>query len=183
MCFMALNDEVQSQNPSNNDFNDDDELASAYDELLESFEKLTLRFSSLKKKNASLSHELEKFKLLEEKNEKLIKENSSLKENVHDMTKIVQEFILEKENCNMIKSEQRCSLEKQEKVSKCIKITNHIRNNFVKASKQCNIRCHYCSVLGHTSIDCNIRKSRSIDIRTRWMSKSLGTNVHGPNVV
>ena len=152
-------------------------------DLLESFEKLTYRFASLKKKNASLSHELEKLKLLEEENEKLIKENDSLKENVHDLNKRIQEFTLVKKTSNMIKSEQKGDLEKEGQVSKCIKVKNHIRNLFVKASNTCHIRCHYCCVLGHTSIDCQIRKNMSICIRTRWKPKSITTNLHGPNIV
>ena len=65
---MALNDEVEIQNTLVDDDSLYDELSIAYDELLTNFEKLTTKITLLKKKNASLSIELEKISVLQKEN-------------------------------------------------------------------------------------------------------------------
>ena len=111
------------------------------------------------------------------------KENSSLKENVHDLTKIAHKFTLGKKNFDMRISEQKCIFEKQGLGFKPIMKKNILKNHFIKASNSCHIRCHYCNTHGHTSIDCHIRKGMHIGTKTRWIPKSSRTNTHGPKLV
>ncbi|XP_022889786.1 60S ribosomal protein L9-like [Olea europaea var. sylvestris] len=60
MCFMAIDDEVNSNGNCSYD-----ELPISYDELLEEFEKLALNYSTLKKKNYLFEKEVRKVDLLD----------------------------------------------------------------------------------------------------------------------
>ena len=179
MCFMALNDEVEIQNTLVDDDTLYDELSIAYDELLTNFEKLATKATLLKKKNASLSIELEKISVIEKENENLRNENISLKERVDDLTKVVYKFTLGKKTFDMMISEQRCVFNKQGLGFKPTLLANY----FFKASSSSRIICHYCNDHGHTSFDCHIKKSMSHGSKYKWIKKSTTTNTIGPKLV
>ena len=180
---MALNDEVEIQNSLVDGDSLYDELSIAYDELLTNFEKLATKATLLKKKNASLSIELEKISALEKGNESLTNENISLKERVDDLTKVVHKFTLGKKNFDMIISKQRCVFNKQGLGFKPTLKQNLLATHFVKASSSSRIICHYCNDHSHISSDCRIKKSMSHGSKYEWIKKSITTNTIGPKLV
>ena len=124
MCFMAIDNEVKSLD--NDDLLDDEfDAKSSYDELLNDFNdlymkyvKLALKNSALKKKIFSLTKELEDF--LKEKKMKITcdvssnlkNENVLLKEKFNDLTKIVYKFTNRKKNFDLMLGIQKCVFDK-----------------------------------------------------------------------
>ena len=125
MCFMAIDNEVISLD--NDDLLDDEfHEKPSYDEFLDEFndlhmkyEKLALKNSSLKRKIFNLTKELEDS--LKEKKMKntcdvcsnLKNENVLFKEKVNDLTKIVHNFTNGKKNFDLMLSKQKCVFEKR----------------------------------------------------------------------
>ena len=123
MCFMAIDYEVRSLD--HDDLLGNDMDRPSYDELLDEFndlhmrfEKLALKNNVLRKKILSLSKELkESLKIKEvvltcDVCDSLKKENASLNENVLDLTKIVHNFTNGKNNFDLMLGQQKCVFNK-----------------------------------------------------------------------
>ena len=121
---MAIDNEVKSLD--NDDLLDDEfDAKSSYDELLNDFNdlymkyvKLALKNSAFKKKIFSLTKELEdslkekKMKITCDVSSNLKNENVLLKEKFNDLTKIVHKFTNRKKNFDLMLGIQKCVFDK-----------------------------------------------------------------------
>lgn len=194
MCFMAINDEVSSL-----DLDESlsyDELLDGFNELHDKFEKVGLKNISLKKKIALLSKELDDLRNEKDKAkpvidsecklcENLKNENNLLNDKVLDLSKIVYKFTNGKENFELMLGKQKCIFDKGGLGYKPFIKQKYLKNYFVKALNQNESKytCNYCNGNGHTSFSCQIKKNAYFGIKSKWVPKSLKTNIQGPKAI
>ena len=188
MCFMAFENEVNSLD--NDDLLEDEfdekpsynELLDDFNDLYMKFEKLALKNNALKKKIFSLTKELQDS--LEEK-KKLTCETCCNLKKVNDLTKIVHNLTNGKKNFDLMLGKQKCVFDKGGIGYKPFLKTKYLKNYFIKASSpnDPNFVCNYCNQDRHISFYCAIKKNTYFDVKQVWVPKAPKTNSQGPKVM
>lgn len=90
----------------------------------------------------------------------LIKDNSSLQENILDLTQIVYKFTKGKKNFDLILGEQKCIFDKGGIGYNPFLKQKSLKNFFVKTSTFSipNVICNFYNKNGHVTFNCSIKK-------------------------
>ncbi|GAV72764.1 zf-CCHC domain-containing protein, partial [Cephalotus follicularis] len=187
IAFMAIENEEENEvHLSTSLFFD--ELKDAYDELVEYSENLSLKHSSLKKLNNSLTCKIEELKTnvleLEKDKERansLEKENESLKLEIDALKNTFSKFSNSSDKLDKLLGIQRCVFDKAGLGCNEMNNVKHFNNFFVKRNEP-KITYNYCGKQGHISISClHKKKIGFVKTRKNWVPKGTKvTDMQGP---
>ena len=110
-------------------------------------------------------------------------EKTTLKNNVDDLTKTLENFVKGRNNLNMLLGNQRCVFDKAGIGYDLIKKQKNLNIIFEKAPLMTHphITCHYCRKKGHYISYCPFKKNMNMRIKKIWIIKgSNKTNQEGP---
>ena len=110
-------------------------------------------------------------------------EKTTLKNNVDDLTKTLENFVKGRNNLNMLLGNQICVFDKAGIGYDPIKKQKNLNTIFEKAPLMIHsyITCHYCRKKGHYISYCPLKNNMNMGIKKIWIIKgSNKTNQEGP---